>query len=77
MVEFHEDDHELFQDIANKKSPEFGRNITDRAVQGAKPIIVFGQDEAIYKQNSSNFMQWVGLNGKCPLRLLPTIIWVR
>jgi hypothetical protein len=67
MVEFHVDDYELFQDIANEKSPEFGGNISVRAVQGAKPIIVFGQDEAIYNQNSSNFMQWVGPNGECPL----------
>ncbi len=34
---------------------------------GEKPIIVFGQDEAIYNQNASNTSHWVGPNGERPL----------
>jgi len=38
-----------------------------RSDPGEKPIINFGQDKAIYNQNSSNTYQWVGPNGERPL----------
>ena len=38
-----------------------------RAEQGKKAMIVFGQDEAIYNQNTTNTMQWVGPGGEWPL----------
>ena len=67
MIQFHVDDHEALQEFANQTNLEFGRGISVRAEQGKKAIIVFGQDEAIYNQNTTNIMQWVGLNGKRPL----------
>ena len=64
MMEFHVDDHEALQEFANKKNLEFGGGISIRAEQGKKSILVFGQDEGIYNQNTTNIMQWVGLYGE-------------
>ena len=73
MVEFHVDDHNDLQAYADKKYPEFGGPVSVRAPPGVKPIIVFGQDEAIYNQNSTNTSHWVGPNGERPL--LPKNKW--
>ena len=67
MNEFHVDDHEEMQKVADGKHPEFGGSISVRARLGEKPIIIFGQDEAIFNQNLSNTFQWVGPNGERPL----------
>jgi len=67
MIEFHVDDHEVLQDFAHQKNLEFGGSISVRAEPGKKAIIVFGQDEAIYNQNTTNTMQWVGPGGERPL----------
>ncbi len=67
MIEFHVDDHEALQDFANQKNLEFEGSISVRAETGKKAIIVFGQDEAIYNQNTTNTMQWVGPGGERPL----------
>jgi hypothetical protein len=53
--------------VADEKHPEFGGSISVRARSAEKPIIIFGQDEAIFNQNSSNTFQWVGPNGERPL----------
>ena len=64
MVEFHVDDHLSLQDLANKKYPVFGGGMSVRAPPGSKPIIVLGQDEAVFNENSK---QWVGPNGERPI----------
>lgn len=38
-----------------------------KAEPGEKAVIVFGQDDVIFNQNSSNTLQWVGPNGERPL----------
>ena len=45
------------------------QNTLRSEAQGDMPILVFGQDEAIYNQNSSNIYQyqWVGPNDERPL----------
>ncbi len=51
MIEFHVDDHPSLQDLANKKYPVLGGGMSVRAPPGAKPIIVLGQDEAVFSEN--------------------------
>ena len=65
--DFYVDDHEEPPKKADKKPPEFGRSTSVRLDRGEKPIIIFGQDEAIFNQNSSNTYQWVVPNGERPL----------
>jgi hypothetical protein len=54
MIEFHVDDHSELQKLAEQKYPGFGGCVSVRSDPGAKPIIMFGQDEAIYNQNLVN-----------------------
>jgi hypothetical protein len=49
MVEFHVDDHHGFQDKMNSTT-RFGGNLRVRKPPDKKPIIGFGQDEAVMKQ---------------------------
>ena len=44
MVELHVDDHVSIQKIANEKYGEFGGTTSVRKPDGAKPVIMFGQD---------------------------------
>jgi len=67
MIEFHVDDHPSLQDLANKKYPVFGGGMSVQAPPGSKPIIVLGQDEAVFNENSTNSKQWVGPNGERPI----------
>ena len=67
MFEFHVDDHEEIQKIADIEHPDFGGSTSVRSDPGEKPIIIFGQDKAIYNQNSSKTYQWVGPNSERPL----------
>ena len=64
MVELHVDDHVSIQKIANEKYGEFGGTTSVRKPDGAKPVIMFGQDEAAYSQNSFNSEQWVSPTGE-------------
>ncbi|KAL7528778.1 hypothetical protein ACHAXR_003942, partial [Thalassiosira sp. AJA248-18] len=64
MVELHVDDHPRLQEIANDVNPEFGGSVSVRMPQGAKPVVVFGQDESVYSQNAFNGEQWVGPSGE-------------
>ena len=60
MIEFHVDDHELLQQIANEKFVEFGGALSVRKPENVKLLIVFGQDESAYNQFAFNGIQWVG-----------------
>ena len=66
MVELYMDDHDCLQDIANKKHP-LGGVVSVRSYTHHRPTIIFGQDEAVFNENSTNTMQWVGPNGERPL----------
>ena len=62
LVEFHVDDHESFI----KRGAElhaFGGNLSVRKPDGAKPVILLGQDEAIFKQFTSNYKAWTMPDG--------------
>ena len=38
-----------------------------QAPPGSKPIIVLGQDEAVFNENSTSSKQWVGPTGERPI----------
>ena len=59
-VEFHVDDHN-FEDCAVK---DYGGNLSVRMPAGRKPVIILGQDESIFNQNSHRGSQWVGPSGE-------------
>ena len=47
-VEFHVDDHDCLQDLANTKYGALGGNVSVRKAVDQKPLIIFGQDESIF-----------------------------
>ena len=63
MIEFHVDDHDCLQVLANDKYGSFGGNVSVRASPG-NPIIIIGQDESIYSQYAFGQKQWVGPAGE-------------
>eukprot|EP00956_Cyclotella_meneghiniana_P017698 scaffold29054_cov36-Cyclotella_meneghiniana.AAC.1 len=67
MIEFHVDDHSELQKLAEEKYPGVGGCVSVRSDPSAKPIIMFGQDEAIYNQNLVNSVQWVSPDGERPI----------
>ena len=67
-VEFHVDSAELFHQRMNNNSHfPFGGNLSVRMPPGTKLLIIFGQDECIFKQYIFRRMHWVGCNGEVPL----------
>ena len=50
LVEYHVDDHPLFMDIC--ADLPYGGNLSVRFPKGQKPLLIFGQDECIFKQYS-------------------------
>ena len=62
LYEYHIDHHETFLDHPNVVSP-WGGNLSLRFPSGAKPIIVFGQDECIFKQYAMQNYSWVAPDG--------------
>ena len=48
MPEYHDYDSILLQDRINNTA--FGGNLSDQKHDNMKPIIMFGQDECIFKQ---------------------------
>ena len=65
FVEFHVDDSPAFEDfILNTK---FGGNISVRKPPDVKPLLMFGQDECIFKQFSFTKKSWRGSDDKVPL----------
>ena len=61
--EFHVDNHTRLQKIANDKYT-FGGTVSIRKEAGVKPVIIFGQDEAIFNAFLSRTYQWVDPNGR-------------
>ena len=56
LVEFHVDDHPSFMEKV--KHLPFGGNLSVRKRKDEKPLIQFGQDEAIYRQFLLTLKQW-------------------
>ena len=67
MFQFHVDDHKALQEIVDIKYLQFGGNVSVKANPREKAIIEFGQEEAIFNQNSPKTLQWIGPNGERPL----------
>ena len=63
MVEYHVDDHHGFQDKMNATT-RFGGNLSVRKPRERKPIIGFGQDEAIMKQYCFTTKAWTVQSGQ-------------
>jgi hypothetical protein len=63
MVEFHVDDHHGFQDKMNSTTRS-GGNLSVRKPPDKKPIIGFGQDEAIMKQHCFTTKAWTAPSGQ-------------
>ena len=60
MFEFHVDTaKELSQFIRGKNAKRMGGNMSVRKPVGSKPVIMVGQDEAIFHQNALRRKQWV------------------
>ena len=57
MFEFHVDDHSSFPDRV-QHHPEFGGDLSVRRNKSKKPLIMFGQDECIFKQYLFGNKQW-------------------
>lgn len=66
MYEFHIDRLGIFREQLNKTTL-FGGNLSVRRDKTKKPLIIFGQDEAIFKQFLFRVMQWTGPDGRRPL----------
>lgn len=62
--EFHVDKHVRLQKIANDKYGAFGGRVSIRKKAEDKPVIIFGQDEAIFNAFLSRTHQWVDPNGR-------------
>jgi hypothetical protein len=65
MIEYHVDDHLLFQQQMNDdESTKFGGNLSVRNPNPDRPLIAFGQDECIFKQYLFTTKAWVTQDGK-------------
>ena len=61
MVEFHVDDLDFLHKMADDMGfGLFGGNLSVRMPEGAKPVMMFGQDESVFVQFYINSRQWVG-----------------
>ena len=63
MYEFHADDCKELHTIENEKF-EFGGTTSHLKSPNDRPLMIFGQDEAVFNQYSMNNLQWVGPNGE-------------
>ena len=66
MVELHVDQCNSFQDTMNATT-RFGGNLSVRKPNGKKPVIIFGQDECIFKQYTFSKKAWMNSEGAMPL----------
>ena len=64
-IEFHVDDNETLTAIGD--TMPFGGNLSVRKPLHKKPLIIFGQDECIFKQYIFRNKCWNGPNGEVPL----------
>jgi hypothetical protein len=69
MVEYHVDDgvDYEFHKRMTTDAVEFGGNLSVRRDPTSKPLIVFGQDECIFKQFLFMYKFWIGRKGERPL----------
>ena len=68
--EFHVDDNEEFSDWTDwpdEESRKFGGCLSVRKPSNSKPLIIFGQDECIYKQYIFCKKSWMGPEGQTAL----------
>jgi hypothetical protein len=65
MLEFHIDDHVYFQKIQSHLL--FGASLSVRKPTTIKPLIIFGQDECIFKQFKFSKKTWRLPDGRYPL----------
>ena len=61
-IEYHVDHHPTFQHLGAEKH-QFGGLLSVRMPEGVLPVIVLGQDEAIFKQFLSWWKAWSGPGG--------------
>ena len=64
-IEYHVDDHDMLQDRC--KHLRYGGNLSIRKPIDKKPIILFGQDECIFKQYAFTKKTWTLPDGTKPL----------
>jgi hypothetical protein len=67
MVEHHTDDSCPISAKALKEFPKFGGNLSVRFPIGEKPLVMFGQDECIFKQFTVHSSCWVSETAGRPL----------
>jgi hypothetical protein len=67
MVEYHTDDSYPIFAKALKEFPKFGGNLSVRFPIGEKPLVMFGQDECIFKQFTVHSSCWVSETAGRPL----------
>ena len=65
MIEFHVDSHDCLRPYY--ESIEFGGNLSIRKREEDKPLVIFGQDECIFKQYQFNNKQWYLPDGTCQI----------
>ena len=63
MVEYHVDDNILFQGRLNHI--KFGGNLSVRKTANVKPLIMFGQDQCIFKQYTFSRKAWKTVKVQC------------
>ena len=64
LIEFHIDNNPKFEKLI---SNPFGGNLSVRRPDCQKTLIIFGQDECIFKQYAFRSKCWNGPNGETPL----------
>ena len=68
MVEYHTDTCKEFQKMASEDDNcHFDAYASVRRDSQKKMIIVFGNDECIFKDNAYSSMTWIGPNGEKPM----------
>jgi hypothetical protein len=65
MIEFHVDDHLFLQNVQSELL--FGASLSVRKPTSCKPLIIFGQDECIFKQFKFTKKTWRLPDGRYPL----------
>jgi hypothetical protein len=63
--EYHVDDYPSVSNVVVDNP--FGGYLSIRKDSDKKPLIIFGQDECIFKQNITHNSTWVGPNGERPM----------
>ena len=66
MVEYHVDSCSEFQEKMNRETT-FGGNLSVRKQENERPLLMFGHDEAIFKQFLLTRKSWCGPNGETVL----------